>query len=135
VAAKPDGKSPNDRFVFTRPATERISKVVRLVEGGDRDSAGLTLRKGIVAQPSESGSPISFAYWTATTNWTVVSINGATTTNNTKVISFAFNTANTALCTNHLAPLPLLTTVVTNATQIVLALRENGEWRLIGAQA
>jgi len=43
MAQKPDGKSAKtERVTFTRPAAERIAKVVREVEAGDRDQAGLT---------------------------------------------------------------------------------------------
>jgi hypothetical protein len=43
VAQKPDGKAARtERVTFTRPAAERIAKVVRAVEGGDRDQAGIT---------------------------------------------------------------------------------------------
>lgn len=42
MAQKPDGKPKrNDRVTFTRPAAERIAKVVREVEGGGRDNGGL----------------------------------------------------------------------------------------------
>jgi len=38
MAKKPDGKPASvDRVSFTRPAAERIGKVVRQVEAGDRD--------------------------------------------------------------------------------------------------
>jgi hypothetical protein len=40
---KPDGKAARtERVTFTRPAAERIAKVVRAVEGGDRDQPGIT---------------------------------------------------------------------------------------------
>lgn len=43
MAAKPDGKPAKlEKVVFTRPAAERIARVVRDVEGGDRDQAGIT---------------------------------------------------------------------------------------------
>jgi hypothetical protein len=43
MAQKPDGKpAKTDRVTFTRPAAERIAKVVRTVEGGDRDQPGIT---------------------------------------------------------------------------------------------
>lgn len=42
MAQKPDGKSARtERVTFTRPAAERIAKVVRQVEGGDRDTPGI----------------------------------------------------------------------------------------------
>jgi hypothetical protein len=40
---KADGKPAQvERMAFTRPAAERIAKVVRAVEGGDRDQPGIT---------------------------------------------------------------------------------------------
>jgi hypothetical protein len=43
MANKPDGKPARvERVNFTRPAAERIAKVVRKVEQGDRGAAGLT---------------------------------------------------------------------------------------------
>jgi len=42
VAQKPDGKAAKtERVAFTRPAAERIAKVVRKVEAGDRGAAPL----------------------------------------------------------------------------------------------
>ena len=42
MAQKPDGKAARtERVTFTRPAAERIAKVVRAVEGGDRDTPGI----------------------------------------------------------------------------------------------
>jgi hypothetical protein len=148
VADKPDGKQRNERITFTRPAAERIAKVVRQVEGGDRDSSGLTFRR-VPPQAQGGGSEVRFALWTATTSWSVVSPQGVTTTNNTKVVQFAFpletalNGTNvvtfsagpTVNCVNHLAFLPVLTTVATNASQTILLMKEAGMWRLIGAQA
>lgn len=136
MATKPDGSpARTERVTFTKPAAERIAKVVRTVEGGDRDTGPLTFGMRSVGG---SCSPIRFALYTATTNWTVVGITGATTTNNTKTIQFAFPTTTpfqTAACVNHLAFLPLITTNATAALQVVLAMKEAGRWRLIGAQA
>jgi hypothetical protein len=43
MAQRPDGKpSQTERVTFTKPAAERIAKVVRTVEGGDRDCAALS---------------------------------------------------------------------------------------------
>ena len=42
MAKKPDGKAAKtERVTFTRPAAERIAKVVREVEGGNRDTEPL----------------------------------------------------------------------------------------------
>ena len=136
MATKPDGKpARTERVTFTKPAAERIAKVVRAVEGGDRDTGPLQFG---VRMSAPAGSSVRFATYTATSNWSVVGFSGSTNTNNTKTIQFAFPTTTpyqTALCVNHMAPLPLVTTNATAATQIVLALKDGGMWRLVGAQA
>ena len=140
MAQKPDGKSIRiERVAFTKPAAERIARVVRQVELTPAAASPLTFGRPLV-QSGGGGSSVKFAYHTATTNWSVVGFTGATTTNNTKVIQFAFPTAApfaTALCVNHLSPIPLMTTVATAAISLqrVLVLKENGMWRLIGAQS
>jgi hypothetical protein len=46
VAQRPDGKAAKTQATsFTRPAAERIAKVVRKVEAGDRAEAPLTFRR------------------------------------------------------------------------------------------
>ena len=132
------GQAAGKSFVsFSRPAAQRIAKAVRTVEAGDRNQPALTFSHPL---PPGGGLSVKFAYHTATTNWSVIGFTGATTTNNTKVIQFAFPTAApfaTALCVNHLSPIPLMTTVATAAISLqrVLVLKENGMWRLIGAQS
>ena len=43
MAQKPDGKpAGTQRVTFTKPAAERIARVVREIEGGDRDGGPLT---------------------------------------------------------------------------------------------
>jgi hypothetical protein len=139
MAQKPDGKAiRTERVTFTKPAAERIAKVVRTVEQGDRNGAALTF--GAVPPQATAGSSVKFATYTATTNWLVVGFTSQTNTNNTKTIQFAFPTTTpfiTALCVNHLSPLPLMTTVATAAIamQRVLVLKDGGMWRLIGAQS
>ena len=137
-----------NRTSFTSDSATRIAKVVRIVEAGDRDAVAYSPSPRL---QFAGGSPVRFAMWTATSNWTVCAITAATTTNNTKTIKFAFplqteqqgtatitfSNGPTALCVNHLAPLPLLTTVATatQSMQVVLVTKEAGRWRLIGAQA
>lgn len=138
MAQKPDGKpAGTERVTFTRPAAQRIARAVRTVESGDRAQSGLTFRH---SPPMASSNPITMklAYYTATTNWTVATYTAATTTNNTKVIQFATPTSTpfqTALCINHMASMPRLTTVATNALMMVLAFKEGEIYRLIGAQS
>jgi len=135
MAQKPDGKpARTERVTFTKPAAERIAKVVRAVEGGDRDAGPLTF--GVRMASPAAGSSVRFATYTATTNWSVVGFSGSTNANNTKTIQFAFPTTTpfqTALCVNHMAPMPLVSTNATAAQQVVLALKDGGMWRLIGA--
>jgi hypothetical protein len=132
--------------LFDLASAQRVANAVRKVEIGDRDESPLTFRQ---IPPPAGGSKVKFATWTATTVWSVAAIAGQTTTTNTKVIQFAFPTATqsigtavvsvsagaTAMCVNHLAFLPVLTTNATAASQTILVLKEGGMWRLIGAQA
>lgn len=46
AAQKPDGKRPTGRVGFTRQSADRIAKVVRTIEQGDRKSAGLSFGSG-----------------------------------------------------------------------------------------
>ena len=124
---------PRDPTQFTRESAERIANVVRSVELSAQPARPLTFSPVFNAA---AGSSVRFATYTATTNWTVVNVTSATNANNTKVIQFAFPTTTpfqTALCVNHMAPMPLISTNATNAQQIVLALKDGGMWRLIGA--
>lgn len=80
MAQKPDGKAAGtERVTFTRPAAERIASVVRKVEAGDRDSAGLRFER--VA--SAVGSPLRLATFTgnwATGQYKTVTLHGSTQT-------------------------------------------------------
>lgn len=79
MAQRPDGKpAATERVVFTRPAAERISKVVRTVEAGDRRSNGLSF--GVQAE-----APLSFKVATFTGSWETgtyktVTLSGSTNT-------------------------------------------------------
>lgn len=64
MADRPDGKGVNaDRVVFTRPAAERISKAVLVVEAGSRDA--LPMSFGV--RLDNSASPLKLA--TVTGQW------------------------------------------------------------------
>lgn len=66
MATKPDGKPAKiDRVVFTRPAAERIAKVVRTVEGGDRDQGGITFGS------AQGNAPKIFRVCTFTGAWAI----------------------------------------------------------------
>ena len=53
-----------DRVTFTKPAAERIGKVVRIVEGGDREAAPYTVDVRMESQRAA----VRFCSWTST--WT-----------------------------------------------------------------
>ncbi len=133
MATKPDGSAARtERVTFTKPAAERIAKVVRTVEGGDRDAGPLSFG---VAAGVGGGSQVKFATYTATAGWPVVSFTAPTTGTHVMTIRFAANTGATAVCLNHLAWLPRLGTANTVCIRTILVMRESGQWRLIGAQA
>jgi hypothetical protein len=68
MAQKPDGKpARTERVTFTKPAAERIAKVVRAVEGGDRDTGPLTF--GVRMSSLPGGSPIVLAKFTGSSAW------------------------------------------------------------------
>ena len=115
MAQKPDGKaSKTERVVFTRPAAERISKAVRLVESGDRNATGL--RFGKPGDSSAQGKP--FRVCTFTGAWSIGS---------SKTVTFKCQTAtpNTASATNLFFP-------VTSTAQLDCAIAKDGTaWFLI----
>jgi len=76
----------NEKVAFTRPAAERIAKVVRAVEAGNRDAPGVSFGARLQQLP---GPSVLRASWTA--NWTY---------SGTTEITFASGTANTATATN-----------------------------------
>jgi hypothetical protein len=76
----------HDKVAFTRPAAERIARVVRLVESGKRDTEGFGF--GVRLQ-SLSSDAVKFCSWTAT--WPY---------NSTATITFTSGTAATATATN-----------------------------------
>jgi hypothetical protein len=80
MATKPDGSAARtERVTFTKPAAERIAKVVRAVEGGDRDTGPLTFGNRGVA-----GNPKLFRVCTFTGAWSI---------NATKTVTFKNQTA------------------------------------------
>ena len=105
MAQRPDGKpAKTERVVFTRPAAERISKVVRTVEAGDRDAAGLSF-----GRPGGAAAGKMFRVCTFTGTWTknsakTVTFRGVTATPNTAVAENIFVTvSNTATSTRNCA--------------------------------
>jgi hypothetical protein len=81
VAQKPDGKAAKtERVTFTRPAAERIAKVVRQVESGDRKGAALTFGARV---SGGGGAKLQLGTFTgswATATYKVVTLAGSTNT-------------------------------------------------------
>jgi hypothetical protein len=119
MAQKPDGKpARTERVTFTKPAAERIAKVVRAVEGGDRDAGPLTFgNRGVVSNPK------AFRICTFTGSWSI---------NATKVVTFKYQTAtpNTVTVQNVLFPIPQLSSNPSSPT--VCAIGKDGQnWYLL----
>lgn len=116
-AKKPDGKAARtERVTFTRPAADRIAKVVRQVEAGERDSAGLHF--GV----RQSLPGVTFRICTFTGSWIK---------NSAKVVTFKYQAAspNTVNATN------LFADIGTAASSRNCAIaREGTAWFLIAAE-
>jgi hypothetical protein len=118
MAQKPDGKpARTERVTFTKPAAERIAKVVRTVEGGDRDAGPLTFgsRLGGVNQKV-------FRVCTFTGAWSIGS---------SKTVTFrgVTSTPNTAVAVNVFVSL----TAAASARNCAIA-RDGTAWYLIAAE-
>jgi len=114
-AKRPDGKAAKtERVAFTRPAAERIGRVVRIVEAGDRGAEGLTFTPKITG-----GGGIKFRVCTFT---------GAWSKNSAKVVTFKYQTStpNTVTATNLFAAVP--------ASGNCAIAREGTAWFLIAAE-
>lgn len=99
MAKKPDGKPARvERVTFTKPAAERIGKVVRTVEAGNRDQGPLAFGVGQV--PSSK----VFRVCTFTGSWAInaskaVTFKGVTSTPNTvSVVNLVCGLNPTASC-------------------------------------
>ena len=98
MAQKPDGKAAKtERVVFTLSAAERISKAVRIVESGDRDSGGLSF-----GRPGDSSGGKVFRVATFTGQW-------ATAANAVVTFYNVTNTPNTVSATNLYLPCDVAT--------------------------
>ena len=118
MAQKPDGKAAKtERVVFTRPAAERISKAVRIVESGDRNATGL--RFGRPGDSSPQGKP--FRVCTFTGAWSISSSKNVT-------FKYQTTTPNTASVRNDLISLP------SAGTRNCVIGREGTAWHLINWQ-
>jgi hypothetical protein len=83
MSRKPDGKpAKTERVTFTRPAAERIAKVVRTVEAGDRDQPGITYGSALGGVTSKTFRMATFTgAWSKNSDKTVT-FRGATATVN-----------------------------------------------------
>jgi hypothetical protein len=95
MAQKPDGKAAKtERVTFTRPAAERIAKVVRAVEGGNRDTAPLVFGARVGGSSAKIFRVATFAG-----AWSIGSAKTVTFRNQT-------TTPNTVSATNLFWPIP-----------------------------
>ena len=114
---KPDGKAARtERVTFTRPAAERIAKVVRQVEGGDRDTPGIYFGS---APGGVAGK--TFRVCTFTGAWAIGSSRTVTFKNQTA-------TPNTVSATNLFWPLP------ENGTRDCAIAKDGAAWYLLVPQ-
>jgi hypothetical protein len=96
-ARKPDGSAAKtERVTFTRPAAERIAKVVRRIESGDRDSTG---PKYLARDGGGGSSGKTFRICTYTGAWSINTSNTVTFKNQT-------TTPNTVSAVNLFLDLP-----------------------------
>lgn len=120
MAKKPDGSSARtERVTFTKPAAERIAKVVRTVEGGDRDTGPLTF--GVRGVGGVAGK--AFRICTYTGSWSL---------NSSKAVTFynVTTTPNTLSVQNVMFPLPSLSTNTNSPTVCAIA-RDGTAWYLL----
>ena len=120
MAKKPDGSpARTERVTFTKPAAERIAKVVRTVEAGDRDCAPLTFGARI---GGVSGKVFRIATYT-----------GAWSIGDAKTVSFKYQTAtpNTVSATNLFFP---VTRTATGNRDCAIA-KDGTAWFLVDVRA
>jgi hypothetical protein len=119
MAKKPDGASAGtQRVTFTKPAAERIGKVVREVEAGNRDLGPLEWG------PRGVGGSSSKVFRVAT-------VSGAWELNTLRTVLFQNQTTtpNTASVMNHIMPLPAMKS--TGASRIVNIAKDHTQWYLV----
>ena len=101
MADKPDGKpaGASQRVTFTRPAAERIAKVVRSAEAGNRSSAALVFGMPPATMPATFRiASFGSAAWNVDTA-KVVTLFHVTSTPNTVSASNVFGDIGTATST------------------------------------
>ena len=118
MAQKPDGKAARtERVTYTRPAAERIAKVVRAVEGGDRDTPGIYFGSAPGAAPGKT--------------FRVCTFTGAWSKNSAKTVTFKNQTStpNTVSSENLFISLPGST--ATSSSRVCAIAKEGTAWHLI----
>ncbi len=119
MAQRPDGKPAGvDKVAFTRPAAERIAKVVRTVESGRRDAEGYGLGYRLQQLPQ---TPV-FRMATFTGAWGIDSLKTVT-------LKYVTTTPNTASVRNVLINLP-----DAGVTRNCAIAKEGTAWHLINWQ-
>lgn len=139
-------RRPSSPVQFTLESAERIANVVRSAETAPPAASPLRFTRVAPAEPQK----LKFAYYTATSNWSVASFHGPTSVQNTKTIMFAsgrigtnsaeslasyYATGVTAMCVNNFQFIPLVSTNATSAKMLVIALKQGDMYRLVGAQS
>lgn len=117
MAKKPDGKPARvERVIFTKGAAERIGRVVRQVEAGNRDQGPLTFGVGQVPASKV------FRVCTFTGSWSI---------NASKTVTFkgVTSTPNTAVAVNLFAAI----SAPSGAANCAIA-KDGTAWYLIAAQ-
>lgn len=119
MAQRPDGKAAKtERVSFTRPAADRIAKVVRTVEAGNRDAGPLSFG----FRDAGGGGGKAFRVCTFTGSWAIDA---------SKVVTFKYQTAtpNTVSATNLFAALK----TASGSRNCAIA-RDGTAWFLIAAE-
>jgi hypothetical protein len=118
MARKPDGASAGtQRVTFTKPAAERIGRVVREVEAGNRDLGPLEWGPRGVGSSSKV--------------FRVATVSGAWALNTLRTVTFRNQTAtpNTASVMNHIMSLPA--TKSEGGSRIVNIAKDHTQWYLV----
>lgn len=116
----PSQAAGNNQFVkFSRGSAQRIAKVVRQVEQGDRNQPGLTFEHPTLGPPM-------FRMCTYTGSW-------AKDTVHTVTFYGITSTPNTSVATNLFVNVATCNTASSNTTAACAIARFNGTWYLIAA--
>lgn len=138
TAQRPDGRDPGQRVSFTRQGADRIARVVRTVEQGDKKCQPLKFVPRPQAVSGGSGSSMRLAVYTATAAWRACDVSAATSSTTfasaTALVQFVRGNTATATAVNFTATLPRKTTVATAAIRSVTLANIDSLWVLVGAQ-